>query len=601
MTRSCPQCGTANEAAATFCAQCGIPLAPAPATVPAGAARTVLGMSAADLRPPPAAAAPPPAAAAPANRTVLGMPAASFAAAPSAPAAAPAASAGPGVPAGAQRTMLGVAVPGIAPLNPGSAAPSPPHASAAPASAAARLAVENENRTMLGVPAVGAAPPPVGPAGNTSGPLLTGAFIAPAPPPLELEAMPSAPKKVKRSGVPMGVVAGGLAALVLGIGGTAALLLRNQSPLVVQPRLSPKGTDVLHLACATCPDGTKVSQGAETAEFKDHETDLELAAPLRVGDNALTLKLDRPSMGRDEEVKALVPVHYRIHADLAAISAATPLVTIVVETEPGSSVKLDDKPLALDASGKGNLPIDLTADCTGMADESRTVTREVKYEVTLKDHVEKGSVTARVGVPALRIDAPLVRTVIGGDRFFVAGRTVKGAQIAVNGRPVTVDASGIFSEPFGAPTATELAIEVRATAPSSAPRVASLKLKRSDALEADARAAEKAQGTPRFADLIAAATSATPGAAKPASVEGELSGLRVVNHQSVFLVESKKTCERKEPPCLVRVIHGAELDLKPGTRVLVVGRATRMFTPPGGGATVPELEAEWVAPLGAGK
>ncbi len=468
-----------------------------------------------------------------------------------------------------------------------------------PASGGPRLAVENENRTMLGVPAVGAVPPPGAQIAPAGGPLLTGAFIAPAPPPLELEALPAPPKKVARRGIPMGVVAGGLAALVLGVGGTAAFILRNASPLVVQPRLSPKGTDVLHLACTSCPDGTRVALGGQSAEFKGKETDLELSAPLRVGDNALVLRLDRPGMGRDEEVKALVPVHYRIHADLGSIAAATPLVTIMVETEPGASVKLDGKPVALDAGGKASLPIDVSQDCTGMADESRTIEREVKYEVTLKDHVETGAVTARAGIPALRVDAPLARTVIGADRFFVAGRTVKGATVTVNGRPVSVDPSGIFSEPFGAPTAAELSIEVRATAPSSAPRIAKLKLQRSDALEAQARAAEKAQGTPRFADLVSAAETAAPGSPKPASVEGELSGLRVVNHQSVFLVQSTKTCERKEPPCLVRVVHGAELDLKPGTRVLVVGRATRIFTPPSGGTAVPELEAEWVAPLGA--
>jgi hypothetical protein len=558
---------------------------------------------------------------APANaspqRTVLGMPAIGGLAMPppgatipdaTMPGSALGSAPGPQMPASGQKTMLGVAIPGIAPLAPGSPSQGPSPPSSAPLSAGgARVAVQNENRTMVGVPAPGALPAPQ--------PIMTGTFpVAPAPPPLELEPLPSAPRIVKRKGAPLGLVFGGLTALVAGVGGAAIFLVKTASPLVVQPRLSPKGTDLLHIACETCPDGTRVAlrsngatgagnassggangnAAAASAEFKNKTADLELASPLVVGENALVLALDRPGMGRDEEVKAAVPVRYRIRTDLSAVGDATPALKIVVEAEPGAHVTLDGKPVSLDASGHGALSIDLSAECTGMADETRTIEKNVAYEVALKDHTEKGAVTARVGVPALRVDAPLTHTVIAADRFFVAGRTVKGASITVNGRPVTVDPAGIFAEPFGAPTATDVAIEVRASMPSTASRTVSLKLRRSEALESQARSAEKAQtAIGSYSDLVSHVASY---AGKTRAIEGDLVELRSTNHQSVLLVNAHgKQCDRPGG-CMVRVVHGAETDAKPGRKVLVVGRVTRTLT--AGASTVPEIEAEFVVPLG---
>jgi hypothetical protein len=485
--------------------------------------------------------------------------------------------------------MLGVAIPGIAPTAPGSNAPVPP---AGPSGGPARIEVQNENRTMLGVPAVGEAPPPQ-PATYTT----TGIPVLPAPPPLQLEALPAAPRKAERRGVPLGVVAGSLAALLCGIGIAVLVLLKGGSPLVVQPRLSPKGTDVLHLNCDSCPDGTHASTGGSSADFKNKEADLELATPLAVGDNALVLHLDRPGSGRDEDVKAPVPIRYRIRTDLTGVAEATPLVKVVVEAETGATVKLDGKPLTLDATGKGWMPIDLTSETQGMADETKTIDRTIPYEVTLKDHVERGSVSARVAVPALRIDAPLAKTVIGTDRFYVAGRTIKGAQVTVNGRPVNVDANtGVFAEPFGAPTVTELPIEVRATLPQSAARTVALKIRRSDQLEAQARAADKAAPTSSYNEL-AANTSTFVG--KPRAVEGDLVELRTTNYQSILLIRDKRSCDRPDGNCLVRVLHGAAVDARPGAKMLAVGRVSRAFT--AGGNTVPEVEAEIVVPVGRGK
>src|SRR4029077_7241403 len=123
------------------------------------------------------------------------------------------------------------------------------------------------------------------------------------------------------------------------------------------------GRDVLHLTCEprSCPDGTVVSIGSIKATFTAGESDLPLAAPLHVGDNNLSLAIDRPRMGRDETVKLVVPVAYRVRADVSTMETSHPSITVRVEAPVDTEVQLDDRPVHLDASGMGTYLLDESA------------------------------------------------------------------------------------------------------------------------------------------------------------------------------------------------------------------------------------------------
>ena len=72
------------------------------------------------------------------------------------------------------------------------------------------------------------------------------------------------------------------------------------------------------------------------ATFAAGAADLPLAQPLHVGQNALSLHVDRPGMGRDEVVALSVPVAYRVRADVSAMSGPHPSILIHVEALAGS-------------------------------------------------------------------------------------------------------------------------------------------------------------------------------------------------------------------------------------------------------------------------
>ncbi len=336
----------------------------------------------------------------------------------------------------ASKTMLGVAIPGIAPLRPGEGT----HSAAAQGST-----LRQREPLPRGVDA----------------PLPR---VLPAPAPMADVPAPPPPRIVRKGGVPLVAVALAAGALVV-IGGAAiAYFWHGAPPISALPRVTPEGTDVLHLSCdaASCKDGTVVTIGGASATFAAGAADLPLAQSLHVGQNALSLHVDRPGMGRDEVVALSVPVAYRVRADVSAMNGPHPSILIHVEALAGSEVRVADKAVTLDASGAGTYAIDEGAATEGPADESRVVSLDVPYTVASAGHApEAGTVSARVAVAPLRVDAPGARAVVETDQVLLAGRAAKGATVTVDGAAAAVAADGTFekSVPLSAPG--EVSVEVR--------------------------------------------------------------------------------------------------------------------------------------------
>ncbi|MDB4997713.1 MAG: hypothetical protein JWM74_5145 [Myxococcaceae bacterium] len=623
---TCTQCGTTLADTAGFCSQCGTVRQVVPAAAPstpgeargAAGAKTVMGFMAVPIPEPSQpgqgaapAAAPAPAASQPVRsgaKTMLG----GVFEAPPAPAPAPAASRPAGTmigisaadllppavaaapvhqaPADAHahaprqenRTMLGVAIPGIAPTH-GAGAEPPPQ--------------QRDNQTMLGVAMPGIAP--IHGSGPESAqrvpiavqrpkPLAALPPIVPAPAPLALEAMPRAPVIVAKKGFPLALVAGVIGALVLVAGLAVLFLWKGGSALLVSPRVGPSGGEQLHLVCESCKDGTTASLDGAKATFTNKEADLDLKTPLKVGDNPFTIEIDRPSTGRDETIKAVVPVAYRVRADLADIASDPPVITVRVEALPGTDVRVDGKPVALDVRGTGTFAIDISSETDGPSDEGKVIEKTIPYEVVPKNgKAEKGTVAARVGVIPLRVDAPTSHAVTESARFWVAGRTSKGGIVTLNGKPVVVAANGAFGDMIDAPTLGETAIVVRATAPQVAPRTVHLAVKRVQHLEPEAKTFE---ASPSLGyDAIIGSIAASVG--HTIVVEGEVLESRVQNHQTVIIVNDRRGCAKG--PCIARVVHGEDASLKAGETIRAFGRITRAVST-SDGKSVPEVEADFV-------
>ncbi len=472
-------------------------------------------------------------------------------------------------------TVLGVAVPGIAPLRPGEEPPPAPNASFPKTALMAATPRLPENL----------APPPP---------------IVPAPGPLEELPAPSRPRLIKKRGVPVVAVAGVVAAVVVLGGGAIAWFWRGAPPIAAQPTVTPEGKDVLHLRCdpASCAGGTTVELSGATATFQNGEADLPLAEPLRVGENALALRVDRPGMGRDEVVKLVVPVAYRVRADVSTMGSQHPSITIHVDALPGSDVRVDGKPVSLDASGSGIYALDESSATEGAADESRVVSVDVPYTVNAPaaggpaHAAETGTVSARVAISPLRVDAPCATSVVVGDHVVVAGRAAKGASVTIDGAPAVVAPDGSFEGNAVLSERGERTIQVRSGTSALVARTVRLSVKRVANLAEEARAFER-QPTIGYDAAVSALADAGGASAvgQAMVVDGEVIEPRASGHRMLILVDDKRGCAKG--PCLARVVVGQDSPIVRGQRLRAYGQLARAFTT-SAGRTVPEVEADFV-------
>ncbi len=650
-SRTCTKCGHPLPEQAQFCGECGAVTAapaaltrtmlhiaaPAPASVPAPDVARAPGplpdepplVSSGVPQGPPTPQGPPPQApTAPTpgtppvdfKRTMLGfgaqVPQAPTAATPpTAPAAAPTPPAAPPP----RTNPLGSTMLGMAPQAPTGATPTPsisgpPHPtppvstaplSTPPLSRPPQAQPERviPNRTMLGVAIPGIAPLRAGddkraPLGSTirhRDPLPQGVdlplpAVLPAPPPMADLPVPTPPRIVRKRGVPLAAVALIAGGLLLVGGGTIAFLWHGATPIAAAPRVSPEGSDMLHLTCdpASCKDGTVVTVDTATATFAAGAADLPLAQALHVGQNALSLHVDRPGMGRDEVIALSVPVAYRVRADVTGMSDPHPSILIHVEAVAGSDVRVADKSVTLDGNGVGTYAIDESTATEGPADESHVVSLDVPYTVASAGRTpEKGTVSARVAVAPLRVDAPGARAVVESDQVLLAGRAAKGATVTVDGAAATVGADGTFekSVPLAAPG--DVSIEVRSGTTALAPRTVHIAVKRVASLADEAKAFEK-QPTIGY---DAAVADLAGSAGKPIVVDGEVVEPRASGHRTLLLVDDRRGCAKG--PCLARVVIGQEIAVGRGDRLRAYGRVARTFTTPSG-QSVPEIEADFV-------
>jgi hypothetical protein len=419
------------------------------------------------------------------------------------------------------------------------------------------------------------------------------------PPPDALRELPMpAPPRIvrKKGGFPLAAVALILGTLLLAGGVVMVVLWKGAPPISGQPRATPDGKDVLHLVCVpkSCKDGTVVTLGGSKATFASGEADLPLATPLHVGNNELELMVDRPGMGRDEKVKLIVPVAFRVSADVSTMSAPKPSITIRVQAQRGADVRVDDKPLALDANGAAAYTIDETAATAGAADVSRVVSVDIPYVIvppatpaSKSPAPQKGTVSARVAVAPLRVDAPGERAVVEEDKVLVAGRVAKGSTVTVDGASVTVGSDGAFETFVPLPAEGDRNIDVRGGTGELMPRTVHLSVTRVVSLADAAKAFE--QQKPIGYDAAMSDLAGKTGSS--IVVDGTVLESRAAGHRTYVLVDDRRGCAHG--PCLARVIVGRDLPLVRGDSLKAYGIVARAFAA-STGQTVPEIEAAFV-------
>jgi hypothetical protein len=458
----------------------------------------------------------------------------------------------------AHKTILGVARPGIAPLNPGQ--PKPP--TAAPPSTP-RMAASSK-----GQPA-------------SRGP------VSPRLAPVALRSTPGAPPSKRRIPLVAAVAIVGAAGLF-----AAALVVwlfyHGHGPIEAHATALADGTEKLELTCAACENGSVARLDSANATFSATHASLPLSRPLKVGENPMTITLVTPR-GKQSFVDIAVPVAFRVRGDTSGLDSPTPELRVLVSALPGSAVTVDSKPLTLNADGEGTYALDVSALVTGFDPTVKSLERRVPYAVTPPaGTTQEGSVILQSGVTPLALDAPGPSVVLEGSNFVLAGRTAKAGALTVGDRPITVDPTGRFAQMMNVSAPGETTIMLRATSKEAAPRLFPLRVRRVDSL---AHEAERLRplATNNYA-AIADQTETKHGWA--VAFDGTVVDARTENYSTVAVMDVQGGCARA--PCLARITYCAPFTLARGDKFSAFGAVDGVVDGPRTGTKIPQIRADFL-------
>lgn len=444
------------------------------------------------------------------------------------------------------KTHLGVAIPGIAPLRPGA------NKAAAPAKASLTLLEGTQ----------------LHPDNALHPQATTPSFIIPA-----------------RARVPRSALVLLGSGLVLLLSAAAfALLWSGSKPLSALVSADATGKDRIDLVCAECSDGTVIRFGEASAEVRGRKAYLTPAAPLPLGENTAAFSIQRPGDESPDDVEvSLPPIEYRIRPDTSTLVGAQPSLTLRIEAIPGTQIQIAETAVTLDAAGRGDFGIDVGGQLRGPASELVTFEQAVPYVIKPPSGKQyNGELRVKIGVTPLVLDAPGSDTVTDLERFMLAGRTTKGAELWVAGNSIPVDEAGRFAQLMSIDSVGETSVTVRASQPGLAPRFVAFRLERVKDLAL--KATQLRQAAVPFAKAV---TDLAANVGQTVYVTGKIDEVRVDGHRTLVVLQADKDCRGRF--CLARLVYGGLRKLQRGLEVTAIGRLQRAAGTPGA-EDVPEIE-----------
>jgi len=445
------------------------------------------------------------------------------------------------------RTLLGVARPGIAPLNPGVSKPAaPPETFPSP-------------------------PPPPAPY------VAADSLQVPSPP-------PTSPTRSRW----LAALALGGAAAILAIGGAFFFLTRGPGPIEAKATQDGDGKELLELLCKSCVDGQLAKIGDKSATFKDQRAKIEVSGGLKVGNNPFELTLEK-SGSAQQHVQLNVPLDYRVESSLDGLQRTPPVLLVRFTALPNTQVSAAGVPVKLDAGGKGEFALDVSPELSGLEARVKRLERKISYVITPPGgSATNAEVSFQLSVVPLSLEAPGQSITIETPTFLLAGATSKGSEVSISGRKLQVDADGRFNQEMAVSSLGETTVTLRASAPNLAPRLYGFRVRRVASLAAEAKTF-RADATSSYSAMAIAAQQHSP---QKVALSGSVVDVGKGGQSTLFLLDAKGGCGA--PPCLTRVLHGARLQLRTGQNVSVFGKLLGDVDGPRSGTRIPEVFADFV-------
>lgn len=262
------------------------------------------------------------------------------------------------------------------------------------------------------------------------------------PPPQPSPPQPRSSEPLVAAGVPrpsrLPAILLGLVALASIAGAVLYLVLRPSAPPALTSAIEgDENAPKLVVKCATCADGSSIDLGGKSASFKGGAATIALAPKdLKVGRNVFRGKVV-PQGKAPQDVELDVAVPYRVHPSLAPLEKGESRIDVVFElADDQKAVLVDGKKL----TGKTH-----SVEIPPPTEEARVFDKTVHYEVQPKSgNAVKGSLKLSIPYSTLRIGLPGRRAFAIGEELEVSGHTAAGGTVDVEDTTLTADDTGLF-------------------------------------------------------------------------------------------------------------------------------------------------------------
>lgn len=335
--------------------------------------------------------------------------------------------------------------------------------------------------------------------------------------------------------------------------------------LAVDVTSGETGNERLVLTCSNCPDGTTATIEKTTATFNGRKTTIDLTRRLSIGKNELTLLVARPNRPRGEAVSVTVPVEFRVTSSIADLAANPPTISALLESTPGTTFVVEGRSMVVGQDGQARIPIDVSEMLIGQASAVVQFERRIAYEVLRPEATKKGTLIVRSGITPLEIATPGMAHVTPNATFTLSGRTAPQAKLTANGHVIAVSADGTFRQEMALSSPGSTKLYVRAQEAQQAPRLVEIALERVTNLRQ--RADELSRTLPSNFDTIFGLAEKVPDSL--VALHAELVAIEPVGASTRLVGTSN--CVRG--PCLASIRFGGPLTMRRGDRFIALGKA----------------------------
>ena len=277
-------------------------------------------------------------------------------------------------------------------------------------------------------------------------------------------------------------------AIALALVSLAAVWRWSASPkLDVQVQSDEAGNDSLAIECKNCDDKVTFAIGNVKTNVRSHHATIPLRTPLKMGPNRVSVTMTRGTH-RPEIIQLNFPVDYRVTGYLSGLEETPARLRLRIEKTPSVDFQVNNESVHFDAAGKGQFDLDVSKELVGPSSQEKLLEKRLNYQLRAANGSHSSAIVLRTMIAPLIVTAPGSILVTEGSDLKICGQTDATSRVEIAGLQATVDRNGTFCSAAVIREFGKFDVWITAHRPGAAPRKIKLVIERTANLREYAKA-----------------------------------------------------------------------------------------------------------------